>query len=97
MLALVIARYDRRVAERLLEGVVSTVVHGSDGSARDFFAAAAVACPHRLKEWFSQLARDEVKGYCVEAAVPLLLTDGERLWKQIHRKLFLWYPDEVDY
>jgi RNA polymerase sigma factor (sigma-70 family) len=96
-LAMVLARYDRRVAEQLLEAAVPSVVHGTDGSGREFFAAAAVACPQRLREWLRQLGRQDYKDSFVEAAVELLLADGERQWRQIHRKLFLWYADEVDF
>jgi hypothetical protein len=96
-LALFLARYHHQLAEQLLLETADIMVHGTETDAANFFTAAALVCPQRIKGWIKALAMPARQNQYVEDVIGILLQDGESLWKAVHRKLFLWYPDQIDF
>jgi hypothetical protein len=88
------ARYDRAVAELLIEQAAPALLAAK--SSNHLFEAAALTDPALALRLLEQLPEDGKKDYFREKIAIRLMRDGDALWRVVHRDLGLWWVEDDD-
>jgi hypothetical protein len=97
-LALLLARYDRTTAKRLLEPLIpraATLLNS--GHARALMPALVVVDPKRAAEVFEGLPAGRVKEAERSSVAKTLMLEGTERRRDAHSQVSLWLPDEEDW
>ncbi|MFT3880305.1 MAG: hypothetical protein QM703_11665 [Gemmatales bacterium] len=96
-LVLFLARYHHDVCKLLLDQHAELMMQSTDVDPVQFFVGTALVSPDLLAARIKPLQARGRADHCLDTALGMLLLDGEPLWKEVHRRLFMWYPDTVDH
>ncbi|HEY1376877.1 MAG TPA: hypothetical protein VGF55_08780, partial [Gemmataceae bacterium] len=94
--ALVVARYDHALAMALVEEAARYPASQSSGR-HNAVLAAAIADPRRAVALVEALPEGPPKDRAREAVAGMLLADGDRAWRAVHRAVAQWYIDDEDF
>lgn len=96
-MVLFLARYHHDICKLLLDQHAELMMQSTDVDAAQFFAGTALVSPSQLAARIKPMQERGRADHYLDVALGMLLLDGEPLWKEVHRRLFMWYPDSVDF
>jgi hypothetical protein len=96
-MVLFLARYHHDICKLLLDQHAELMMQATDVDAAQFFAGTALVSPSQLAARIKPMQLRGRADHYLDVALGMLLLDGEPLWKEVHRRLFMWYPDTVDF
>jgi hypothetical protein len=94
-LALVLARYDRELAQIFIEQA-SKHTPSENFTRSPHLRTAALADPRRAVALVEALAEGRNKDYVREKVVNMMLAEGEAAWKLVHSDLAQWHPGDEE-
>ena len=93
-LALVLARYDHKLAMVLVEEAAKQGQAAGGGA--ESLKAAAIADPRRAVALVEALPAGQARDRVRLSVVDMLLAEGEGVWRAVHHTVGLWHVDDDD-
>jgi len=95
-LAYALARYDRAIAERLLDEATPPLLGALSNGANHLFQALALINPRKADQLLERLTVEPRRDYLREMVAERLLLEGEALWRRVHRDMATGWLDDED-